>query len=599
MAKTIDGKKVNVDLIIRELKHNGRYNLIQLIILSLNMLSQPANILAILFIGMKPDFQCRAYDNSSILPNEIQELMSSSSSNNATWLEYGQCSVNVISSNTLTNSTILSLPCTNGYTYVQPKSNSFISEWDLVCGKRAFGALSQTILVIGMTVGAFVIPYFADRCGRRPVIIFCQAAIWVCSFAVVFIPSLVPFLVLRFFIGCFEQGYSVPTATLALEIFPTERRAFISMIRGVNWSLSCLVLGMSGYFMRNYNWRYFALLVSFTATVFIIDILFLKESLRWLFVNNRLDRAKDIIRHATKMNNIDFDPIWHKHVEIAGEECVKCDILNDKTTTIPLMSSNNEKESELEKSTSINSLFTIEPPPITIENTTEYNVTPEEPRSNTDNPSSLTLFTDPALRGIMMIQIYCWAINSMSYYGIYLAVTSLSGNKYFNFLVTAACELVTMTSVWKSFMWFGRKKALIGYLLIGSVSQFAAIFINLYVDKDSKYVSLEIVASTLGMFGVSGAFSAIWGYLPELIPTNYRNSAVGFSSCAARVGSAVSPFTLLVVSIIPWVPPAIFSGGLFLACVLVLLLPETRGRQMPQCIDDVRAWSREKKSQDE
>ncbi|XP_052828149.1 organic cation transporter protein isoform X3 [Octopus bimaculoides] len=522
MAKTLDGKKVNVDLIIRELKHNGRYNIVQLIILSLNMLSQPANILSILFIGMKPDFQCRAYDNSTILPIEIQELMSSSSNNNATWLEYSQCSVNVMSSNGPTNSTILSLPCTNGYIYERPKSNSFISE-----------------------------------------------------------------------------GYSIPTATLALEIFPTERRAFISMIRGVNWSLSCLVLGMSGYLMRSYNWRYFALLVSFTATVFIIDFLFLKESLRWLFVNNRLDRAKEIIRHATKMNKIEFDPIWHKHVEIAGEECVRCDILNDKTTTIPLMSSNNDKDSELDKSSSINSLFTIEPPPITIENTTEYNVTPEEPLSSKDNPSSLTLFTDPALRSIMLIQIYCWAINSMSYYGIYLAVTSLSGNKYFNFLVTAACELVTMSSVWKAFMWFGRKKALIGYLLIGSLSQFAAIFINLYIDKNSKYIFLEIVASTLGMFGVSGAFSAIWGYLPELIPTNYRNSAVGFSSCAARVGSAVSPFTLLVVSIIPWVPPAVFSGGLFLAGVLVLLLPETRGRQMPQCIDDVRAWSCKKKSEDQ
>ncbi|GAB1605933.1 solute carrier family 22 member 3-like [Argonauta hians] len=589
MVDSVDGKTVNVDLILRHLKHDGRYNIMQIIIMSFNMLSQPANILAVLFIGMQPEYECRPYDNSSVLPGKVQQLVRY---NNATWMEYDQCTVSVMSKSNETNSTLLTLPCTNGYIYEPARENSFISEWDLVCDKKAYGALSQSIFVIGMTFGSFLVPYFADHYGRRPVIIFCQTGIWLCSFAVVFIPSLAPFLVLRFLCGFFEQGYSVPVATLSLEIFPTERRAFISMIRGINWSISCLLLGGAGYLLRLYSWRYFAFLVSITALVFIIDIIFMKESLRWLFANNQIERAKEIIKYAAKMNKLEFEPIWNNYVVNAGDPNL-CDNTNNKSVTIPLISSSNGKDPGTNGNT-IQSVVENNEQETTKDNSAAFTAISDNIPSQQDNPSSLTLFTDPALRPIMLIQIYCWGINSMSYYGIYLAVTSLSGNKYLNFIVTAACELVTMSSVWKAFVWFGRKKALIGYLTIGAVAQFSAIFINLYVDKNSSYIVLELIASTIGIFGISGAFSAIWGYLPELIPTNYRNSAVGFSSCAARVGSAISPFTLLVVAIVPWLPPAIFSLGLFIAAALVLLLPETRGRQMPQCIDDVRAWSRDK-----
>lgn len=94
----------------------------------------------------------------------------------------------------------------------------------------------------------------------------------------------------------------------------------------------------------------------------------------------------------------------------------------------------------------------------------------------------------------------------------------------------------------------------------------------------------------VGMFGISGSFNGVWGYLPELIPTKYRNAALGMASSAARVGSALSPFSAFLIRYIAWGPGVIFSAGCLLANFLIMMLPETRGRQLPQNIDDVKTW---------
>lgn len=78
-------------------------------------------------------------------------------------------------------------------------------QWDLVCDKAAVGALSQTFLTIGMGAGASLIPHFADRYGRRPVVIICLFGIWAFSLGLGFSPSYNVFMALRFMIGFFQQ----------------------------------------------------------------------------------------------------------------------------------------------------------------------------------------------------------------------------------------------------------------------------------------------------------------------------------------------------------------------------------------------------------
>ena len=47
-----------------------------------------------------------------------------------------------------------------------------VFQWDLVCGKEALVEMSQTIMVIGVMIGAMVFTAASDAIGRKPVFLF-------------------------------------------------------------------------------------------------------------------------------------------------------------------------------------------------------------------------------------------------------------------------------------------------------------------------------------------------------------------------------------------------------------------------------------------
>ncbi|GAB1605935.1 solute carrier family 22 member 8-like [Argonauta hians] len=577
------GSTINVDNIIRSLNHLGRFNIMQYGLVILNSFSVSSNILAIVFIGLYPDHQCRPYDNTSVVPTELKNYTSYGHIDNKTWIEYGKCSVDLMSKQDNVTSRLLTIPCSNGYVYKEPKGNSIVSEWDLVCEKAALGPFTQFLQTIGMTLGAMLVPTFADRYGRRPVIILCQLLLGASSFGVTFSTNLHMFAALRLAVGFFQQGLAVPQQNIAMEMFPTEHRAVIAMLYGFNWCLGCFVLVLEAYLVSSFGWRVLSLMIACNSTVVIISIFFMEESLRWLFANGYTDRAKAVIKKAAKMNKLNFDEIWNTHVARAYEmtNIPEKDVPLEEVALESNHHDNDETSSFLKEDTTT---------PVLMVTHKETNAA-----SSPDNPSLLTLFTNPALRLILLINVYCWFMASMSYYGLYLTSGSLDGSHYFNFFMNTFCEFVAMATLWKGFEWFGRKKTLVTHFTFGSLSLIATTVLSLVLDKESNLRILVSVASFIGMFGMAGAFADLWSYLPELVPTHYRNLVVGLASSSARIGSALSPFSAFLAQIIPWGPAVIFSSGCFIANILILMLPESRGRQLPQTIADVEAWMRKDK----
>ncbi|XP_014771611.1 organic anion transporter 3 [Octopus bimaculoides] len=575
---------VNVDKIIRSLNQTGRFNIIQYLIVSLNSLAIASNVLAIVFIGIYPDYQCRPYDNSSIWPKEIENYTKYDDADRKHWIEYGECAVDVVSVENDTKSKVLSLPCTNGYIYNDSKDNSFVSEWDLVCEKSALGPFTQTMQTIGMTLGAMLVPTFADRYGRKPVIIVCQLLLGASSFGVRFSPNLQIFTGLKVFVGFFQQGIAVPSQNIAIELFSTEHRAVIAMLYGFNWVTGCMFLVLQAYLFSSYGWRATALSIACNSVVVILNILFMEESLRWLFAKGYLDKAESLIKRTAKTNNLDFDTIWNTHVAAATElipisekEAPPEEIALHSEAPISAIHQDHESNSF------INSNTTAPEYGAEFHAERKLSVMPEDTRV-------WVLFTNPTLCLIMCINLYCWFMAALSYYGLYLTSGSLEGSHYLNFFINSFCEMMAMSTLWKGFEWFGRKKTLVFHFSIGSLSLIATTVLNIVLSKNSSLRVLISVATFLGMFGISGAFADLWSYLPELIPTDHRNAALGLASSAARIGSALSPFSAFLVEIIPWGPAVIFSAGCFIANLLILFLPESRGRQLPQTIADVEAW---------
>ncbi|XP_072018665.1 organic cation transporter protein-like [Amphiura filiformis] len=90
----------------------------------------------------------------------------------------------------------------------------------------------------------------------------------------------------------------------------------------------------------------------------------------------------------------------------------------------------------------------------------------------------------------------------------------------------------------------------------------------------------------IGKFCAKASFCIVYIHSAEIYPTPVRSIGMGISSMASRVGGILSP--LITVLGDYWLPlPSIIIGCFaVLAGLLALLLPETRGKNLPETIEE-------------
>lgn len=69
-----------------------------------------------------------------------------------------------------------------------------------------------------------------------------------------------------------------------------------------------------------------------------------------------------------------------------------------------------------------------------------------------------------------------------------------------------------------------------------------------------------------------------------------RGNGLGVGSMAARWGSILSPFVILLYDTLPWFPSTLFGTLSIAAGFMALLYPETLGKTMPQTIDEAELF---------
>lgn len=89
-----------------------------------------------------------------------------------------------------------------------------------------------------------------------------------------------------------------------------------------------------------------------------------------------------------------------------------------------------------------------------------------------------------------------------------------------------------------------------------------------------------------GKFLIASSFAIIYNYSAELFPTVIRNSAMGLGAMCARTSGALTPLITLLDSFDPKMPSMIFAVIALISGFLVMFLPETLNRPMPQTIED-------------
>jgi MFS family permease len=186
--------------------------------------------------------------------------------------------------------------------------------------------------------------------------------------------------------------------------------------------------------------------------------------------------------------------------------------------------------------------------------------------------------------------IIATAMNGFSMFGYwglftwipaYLSLPVAQGGRGLDLMKTTTWLIVMEAGKWLGYTVFGfsadafgRRKSYVAYLLI------AAALVPIYGIVHTP-LWLLILGPLVGFFGI-GYFSGFAAIVSELFPTEIRATAMGTSYNVGRGFSAAAPFVVGILAHSFGLGPSFFllAGAFFLAALLAMALPETKGKQL-------------------
>ncbi|XP_034250492.1 solute carrier family 22 member 6-like [Thrips palmi] len=448
--------------------------------------------------------------------------------------------------------------CSGRYVFPGWQDDStIVTEWSLVCSRAALRPLMATLYFLGVAVGALSCGLLADRLGRRAVMLGCLLGQAVLGVAVSFAPNLVAFAVLRTLHGVFVQGLQGSTFTLLLELFPGRLRTVVGVALEIYWALGLAVLAGLAYVLP--HWRDLQLAVSAPTIVTLLMAPWIPESRLWLASRGHTPPfRRGLPGHGSYRDKKHEEGDASHAVDVSPKLAVKDTAKDD---------AKDGAEDDVKQ------LVVCEP----VAGATAKDLVTR---------SGLLLYT--------LCMNAVWFTVPLSYYVTTFGMPSLTGDRFANFAVGAALEVVAYCLTFVALSRFGRRAPLSSVLASSAVACFAVAFILVGSADDGGVAALVLVLGCKS--ALVSAFCTMFLYTGELYPTAIRSAALGLCGFVGRVGNLLSPQVVhLGADGRKWAP-FVFIGGLLLATAMcTMLLPETLGRELPATLEDARALRRKKR----
>ncbi|MEE4164048.1 MAG: sugar porter family MFS transporter [Woeseiaceae bacterium] len=170
---------------------------------------------------------------------------------------------------------------------------------------------SVSSLSLTATLGMLLAGPVSDRLGRRPVLMIAAVLFGLSAVASAIAPDFLTFILARM-LGGFGVGAALIVAPMYIaEMSPPELRGRMVSINQLN-----IVIGISAAFFSNYliltlgesgsawvgilkmddwGWRWMLLVEALPAVVYLLALLLVPESPRWLVMQGRDDEARDVV----------------------------------------------------------------------------------------------------------------------------------------------------------------------------------------------------------------------------------------------------------------------------------------------------------------
>lgn len=189
--------------------------------------------------------------------------------------------------------------------------------WDLDVFEHG---LTVSIALIGTVVGAMLGGIPTDMIGRRKTLFWIAVLFLLSAIGSALAIDWYSFLLFRF-IGGLAVGCSSVTAPMYIsELSPASHRGRLVALFQFNVVLGILIAFVSNYLLQDVGdnaWRWMLGILAFPSAVFLVLILFIPESPRWLIVKKNLnEEAKEILRKINPATaEREFESILHSRDE--------------------------------------------------------------------------------------------------------------------------------------------------------------------------------------------------------------------------------------------------------------------------------------------
>ena len=398
---------------------------------------------------------------------------------------------------------------------------TLVNTFSLVCDKRWFASLAQSIHQVGYAISGFGLGLISDRFGRKTCALFAISLEILAGLGLAFSPSIYLFFFFRLLVGIASYGRFLNGYVLLMEWVGPRLREKVTVWYEFGYSGGYLLLPIVFYFVRDY--RAIQTGVAVTEVVFLVAYYYLvAESPRFQLTHGRLEEAKKSLTTAAEMKA----KLTQREIE----------------WRIQQLKENTERELQAEQ--------------------------------NLDRQSIFDVWSNRRLLRLSLILYFSWFLKA-------LVTSRVGGNIFVNFFLLGISTILTNVILLTVVSRVGRRRLFITFLSVQS----AALFAILCCSFDEKLLSYRVFFYFVFNTAGAGAGNVLYLYTAETFPTTMRQAAIGTCSLFGRVGSVIAPFikdlttrTDLFVSTAVFASLSLFNVGLF------FLVPETDGIELPDTI---------------
>uniref|UniRef100_T1JAS4 Major facilitator superfamily (MFS) profile domain-containing protein n=1 Tax=Strigamia maritima TaxID=126957 RepID=T1JAS4_STRMM len=494
------------------------------------------------FLGAVPPHRC-LIPQFDVITNPVYDIPTKILNQSIPWdeknLRWSQCEIYNVDENysyfygdTADRDDRLVSKCEETVYDFSQYQSTIVSEYNLVCSRNWLRAMAHSLYSIGEMVGGLAIGSASDKLGRKKVLLICLIGLSASGILVGVTKTFYAFLVFRMLVGVSAQAVILSCFVLGLEFVGPSKRVFAGIICNYFFAMAYVGMAVLAYCIR--RWDYLQIAVSIPSIILCICLIWVPESARWLISVGRTEEAIAIIRKAAKVNGVKF----------------------------PSLSIEN----------------------IVLEQKTQKKTSPLDLIRNRTIRTTVLMVSYGWLRFAMVAPttgtLHFRFVNSSVYYGLSLNTSNLGGNDYFNCLIAALVEFPAYTLCLFTMDYVGRRPLICISMLIGGVCLMVTLFIPI------EMTALTITMAMLGKFGITASYATIFVMAAELYPTGLRNAALGLNSVSSRIGNVITSFIVLLADY--WKPlPLIVLGAMSCSAgLLVLFLPETKGKTLPETVED-------------